>query len=273
MAKILSIGAKYIPNMKAGVDQNGKTIFSPTVIFYFNCDNRTANIVAGSGAAKGLAVDGDALIRAVKVDDYKKFIYGKNAFPKILSALEQIGGYVYDINSLPNLEAQVEQVINDVVTSDLSSKLQIDRGAYIDDILKALEQNFNDPNFMQYLNSIGSIRRLDPDDYEKIISFSALNNAMILTQWLKSGHQGVPRFLATAVQWKIFNREPIQGAKPIYAVRPTGTEKGSKSAAMRKFGIDQQTYASNAMSRLLVNKGMNDINYGDTNNNVGGGFR
>ena len=31
MAKVLSIGAKYIPNMKAGVDQNGKTIFSPTV--------------------------------------------------------------------------------------------------------------------------------------------------------------------------------------------------------------------------------------------------
>ena len=272
MAKVLSIGAKYIPNMKAGVDQNGKAIFSPTVLFYFNCDNRTANVVAGSGVAKGLAVDGDALVRAVKVDDYKKFIYGKNAFPKILSALEQAGGYIYDTNNLPNLEAQVEQVINDVVTSDLSSKLQIDRGAYIDDILKALEQNINDPNFMQYLNSIGSIRRLDPDDYEKIISFSALNNAMILTQWLKSGHQGVPRFLATAVQWKIFNREPIQGAKPIYAVRPTGTEKGNKTAAMRKFGIDQQTYSSNAMSRLLVNKGMNDINYGDANNNVGGGF-
>ncbi len=272
MAKILNIGAKYNPTLKKGVDDNGKPIYQPVITFYFNCDNKTANIVAGSGVAKDLEVMGDSLTRKVKVDDYKKFIYGKNAFPKILSALEQVGGYVYDINNLPNLEAQVEQVINNVVTSDLSSRLQIDRGAYIDDILKALEQNFNDPNFMQYLNSIGAIRRLDPDDYEKIISFSALNNAMILTQWLKSGHQGVPRFLATAVQWKIFNREPIQGAKPIYAVRPKGTEKGSKNAAMRKFGIDQQTYNSNAMSRLLVAKGMNDINYGDSNNNVGGGF-
>jgi hypothetical protein len=90
--------------MKAGVDQNGKTIFSPTVLFYFNCDNRTANVVAGSGVAKGLAVDGDALVRAVKVDDYKKFIYGKNAFPKILSALEQTGGYVYDVNTTPKTE-------------------------------------------------------------------------------------------------------------------------------------------------------------------------
>jgi len=272
MAKLLTIGCKYIPNMKIGVDPNGKSIFNPMVIFYFNCDNKTANIVAGSGVAKGLSVDGDSLVRVIKVDDYKKFIYGKNAFPKILSALEQVGGYVYDINSLPNLEAQVEQTINNVVTSDLSSKLQIDRGAYIDDILKALEQNINDPNFMQYLNSIGAIRRLDPDDYEKIISFSALNNAMILTQWLKSGHQGVPRFLATSVQWKIFNREPIQGAKPIYAVRPSGTVKGSKRDAMNKFGIDQQTYNTNAMSRLLVNKGMNDINYGDANNNADGKF-
>ena len=95
---------------------------------------------------------------------------------------------------------------------------------------------------------------------------------MILTQWLKSGHQGTPRFLATAVQWKIFNREPIQGAKPIYAVRPSDTQKGSKRAAMNKFGIDQQTYDTNAMSRLLVNKGMNDINYGDSNNNLNGKF-
>lgn len=272
MAKILTIGSNYNPALKVGVDANGKLIYQPVVTFYFNCDNRTANIVAGSGVDKGLEVNGDSLTRKVKVDDYKKFIYGKKAFPNILSALEKAGGYVYDINDLPNLEAQVEQTISNVVSSDLSSKLQIDRGAYIDDILKALEQNINDPNFMQYLNSIGAIRRLDPDDYEKIISFSALNNAMILTQWLKSGHQGIPRFLATAVQWKIFNREPIQGAKPIYAVRPTGTEKGSKSAAMRKFGIDQQTYDTNAMSRLLVNKGMNDINYGDANNNVGGGF-
>ena len=78
MAKVLSIGAKYIPNMKAGVDQNGKTIFSPTVLFYFNCDNRTANVVAGSGVAKGLAVDGDALVRAVKVDDYIIFYINEN---------------------------------------------------------------------------------------------------------------------------------------------------------------------------------------------------
>ena len=269
MAKLLTIGVRYTPNMKTGVDDNGRPIVSPVITFYFNCDNRTANIVAGSGVAKGLRAEGDALIRNVKVDDYKKFIYGKNAFPKIISALEQAGGYVYDTSDLSRLESQVEQTIDNVVTSDLSSKLQIDRGAYIDDILRALEQNFNDPNFMQYLNSIGDIRRIDPNDYEKIISFSAPNNAMILTQWIKSGHQGIPRFLATAAQWKIFNREPANGAKPIYAVRPSGTEKGSKRAAMNKFGIDNQTYNTNAMSRLLVRKGMNDINYGEANNNDG----
>jgi len=270
MAKILTIGSSYNPALKVGVDNEGKLIYQPVVTFYFNCDNKTANIVAGSGVDKTLEVKGDALTRKVKVDDFKKFIYGKKAFPNILSELEKVGGYVYDINDLPNLESQVEQTITDATNSELSRKLQIDRGAYIDDILRALEQNINDPNFMQYLNSIGSIRRLDPKHYEKIISFSALNNAMILTQWIKSGHQGVPRFLATAVQWKEFNREPIQGAKPMYAVRPNGTEKGSKSAAMRKFGVDQQTYDTNPVSRILVKKGMNDINYGDANNNSGG---
>jgi hypothetical protein len=270
MAKLLTIGCSYTPGSKVGVDANGQPILSPKVIFYFNCDSNTANIVAGSGVAKDLKASGDKLIRFVNADDYKKFIYGKNAFPKILSALEQIGGYVYDTNNLPQLEKQVEQAIDDVVNSELSKKLYVDRGAYIDDILKALEQNFNDPKFMQYLNSIGSIRRLDPGDYEKIISFSALNNAMILTQWLKSGHQGVPRFLATAAQWQIFNREPIQGAKPIYAVRPSETQKGGKRAAMNAAGVDQQTYDTNAMSRLVVKKFMNDINYGQANNNNGG---
>ena len=84
---MLTIGAKYVPNMKIGVDQNGKSILSPIVLFYFNCDNKTANIVAGSNVVKGLDVNGDALVRAVKVDDYKKFIYGKNAFPKIFLLL------------------------------------------------------------------------------------------------------------------------------------------------------------------------------------------
>ena len=133
MAKLLTIGVRYTPNMKTGVDNNGRPIVSPVITFYFNCDNRTANIVAGSGVAKGLRAEGDALIRNVKVDDYKKFIYGKNAFPKIISALEQAGGYVYDTSDLSRLESQVEQTIDNVVTSDLSSKLQIDRGAYIDD--------------------------------------------------------------------------------------------------------------------------------------------
>ena len=73
MAKILKIGSKYIPNMKTGVDANGKPIFSPIVLFYFKCDNNTANIVAGSGVAKGLTVNGDSLVRGVKVDDYKKY--------------------------------------------------------------------------------------------------------------------------------------------------------------------------------------------------------
>lgn len=271
MAKLLTIGAKYSPQVKVGIDINTKKpILKPMVFFFFNCDSQTANMVCGAGVAKDLEVKGDAVVRAVNVDDYKKFIYGKKAFPNIISAIEKFGGYVYDMNDLPNLESQVEQVIQNTVSSDLSSKLQIDRGAYIDDILKALEQNFNDPKFMQYLQSIGSIRRLDPDDYEKIISFSALNNAMILTQWLKSGHQGIPRFMATKVQWQIFNREPINGAKPIYAVRPSGTQKGSKSAAMNASGIGQQDYDNNAMARLVVNKFMNDINYGQTNNNSGG---
>ena len=160
MAKILNIGCYYVPNVKV-VDNSGKTSLVPYVYFYFNCDSRTANIVAGSGVAKDLDVDGDALVRGVPADDYKKFIYGKKAFPNILSALEQVGGYVYDINSLNQLEAQVEKSIEDVKTSALASKLQVDRGSYIDDILEALEKNINDPKFMDYLNTIGAIKKFD----------------------------------------------------------------------------------------------------------------
>ena len=268
MSKILNIGAYYVPNVKV-VDANGQTNLVPYVYFYFNCDSRTANIVAGSGVAKGLDVDGDALVRGVPADDYKKFIYGKKAFPNILSELERVGGYVYDTNNLGQLEAQVEKSINDVKTSALASKLQVDRGSYIDDILEALEKNINDPKFMDYLNTIGAIKKFDTSDYEKIVSFSALNNAMILTQWLKHGKQQPPRFMATAAQWQNFNRQPIQNAIPVYTVRPAGTQKAGKNAVMNKFGISNSDYNNDAMARHFVRKGMYDINYGEANNNDG----
>ena len=272
MSKLLTIGASYSPNTKVGVDNNGKPIFQPLLKIYFNCDAKTANLVAAAGVAKDIKPEGDALVRFLNPNDLQKFIYGKKAFPNILAALEKFGDYVYDTSNLNQLEAQIEQTINDVVSSSMSSKLQIDRNAYIDDILTALEQNFNDPNFMQYLNSIGSIRRLDPNDLEKIISFSAFNNAMILTQWLKTGHQGEPRFMATAAQWRVFNRQPVNGASPIYAMCPAGTTHTSKTDSMNHFGIDRNTFNTNAMARLVVQKGMNDKNYGETNNNPGGKY-
>lgn len=272
MAKLLNIGIDYNPNFKMGTDANGSPLVKPCVLFYFNCDSRTANLVAGSGLIKNVYVKGDALVKPIPVDAYQKFIHGAKLFPAILSAIENYGGYVYDTSNLSSLEAQVDKVIDDVTKSEMSSRLQVDRGAYIDDILEALEKNINDPNFMTYLQSIGAIRKFDDNDFEKVVRFSAMNNAMILTQWLKSGHQGAPRFLATRVQWSVFNRVPNQGATPLYAMRPSGTEKGSQQNAMNMFGIDAATYRDNPMAKHLVRKGMYDKNFGDANNNIGGGY-
>ena len=57
MAKALTIGAGYSPNFKLGVDQEGKPVMKPCVLFYFNCDSRTANLVKGSGEVKNVYVD------------------------------------------------------------------------------------------------------------------------------------------------------------------------------------------------------------------------
>ena len=272
MAKLLTIGAEYSPNFKLGVDQDGNAVMKPCVLFFFNCDDRTANLVKGSGEVRNVYVKNGSLVKPVPVDGYQKFIHGAKLFPSILAAIKKYGGYEYDTSNLDALEAQVEKVIDDVTKSEMSSRLQVDRGAYIDDILEALEKNINDPNFMAYLNAIGAIRKFDDNDFEKVVSFSALNNAMILTQWLKSGHSGAPRFLATKVQWLNFNREPATNATPMYAMAPSGTEHGSKQNAMQMFGIDSQTYKNNPMARHLVKKGMYDKNFGDANNNVGGGY-
>ena len=79
---------------------------------------------------------------------------------------------MYDTSNLSSLEAQVNKVIDDVTKSEMSSRLQVDRGAYIDDILEALEKNINDPNFMTYLQSIGAIRKFDDNDFEKVVRMS-----------------------------------------------------------------------------------------------------
>ena len=62
MAKLLNIGIDYNPNFKMGTDANGSPLVKPCVLFYFNCDSRTANLVAGSGLVKNVYVKGDALV-------------------------------------------------------------------------------------------------------------------------------------------------------------------------------------------------------------------
>ena len=265
MAKLLKIGAAYVPNQKI-VLPDGTQKIEPRVLFYFNSDDRTSNIVAGSGVAKGLKAEGDSVVKAVKVDKYKDFIYGQNVFPKILSAFERCG-YVYDTNQLNALEASVEQEIQNVLNSDASNKIYADNSSFIDDIIKAMEENLNDPKFLSYVNAVGSIQYVGDDVLSKVTKLSYKNTCMVLSQWVNAGKQGQPTYLATKRQWsKFFNRDVVPGATPLYIVNPKDVTPRSVRQTMSDYGVTQAQYDSNPMIRKQIDTLTNDKDYGQYNN-------
>ena len=265
MAKLLKIGAEYIPNYKITLpDGTSKT--EPYVMFYFDSDAKTANLIAGSGVTKGLKANGDAVVKAVKLDKYKDFIYGKKMFPKILDAFEQCG-YVYDVNQLNALEASVEQEVQNVLNNDASSKIYADNASFIDDIIKAMEENLNDPKFLSYVNAVGSIQYVGDDVLSKVTKLSYKNTCMVLSQWVNAGKGGQPTYLATKRQWsKFFNREVVPGATPLYIVNPKDVVHRSVKQTMNDYGVSQAQYDSNAMIRKQIDTLTNDKDYGQYNN-------
>jgi len=265
MTKLLKIGAEYIPNYTVTL-QDGSKKQEPCVMFYFDSDAKTANMVAGSGVAKGLKAAGDAVVKAIKVDKYKDFIYGQKMFPKILSEFEKYG-YVYDTNSLNTLEANVEQEINNVLTGDASSKIYADNTSFIDDIIKAMEENMNDPKFMSYVNAVGSIQYVGDDVLSKVTKLSYKNTVMVLSQWVNAGNSGAPTYLATKRQWsKFFNRDVNPGATPLYIVNPKDVVHRSVKQTMRDYGVSQAQYDANPMIRKQIDTLTNDKDYGKYNN-------
>jgi hypothetical protein len=269
MAKLLKIGAAYIPNYKITL-QDGTSKIEPHILFYFDSDDRTANLVAGSGVAKGLKADGDAVIKAVKLDKYKDFIYGKKMFPRILDAFEQCG-YVYDVNQLNALEASVEQEVQNVLNSDASSKIYADSTSFIDDIIKAMEENLNDPKFLSYVNAVGTIQYVGDDVLSNATKLSYKNTCMVLSQWVNAGKGGQPRYLATKRQWlKFFNRDVNPGATPLYIVNPKDVTGRSLRQTMIDYGVTQAQYDANPMIRKQIDTLMNDKDYGQYNNHAFG---
>lgn len=265
MAKLLNIGATYMPNYST-TSSDGTKRTLPCVMFFFDSDESTSKMVAALSGLKGLRVNGGAVTKVVKLDDYKKFIYGQGAFQKILSEFEKYG-YVYDTNNLSNLEQIVEKEIQDVLTDDASSKIYTDNASFIDDIIKAMEENMNDPRFMSYVNAVGSIQYVGDDTLSKVTKLSTKNTIMVLSQWVNAGNQGQPTFLATRRQWQVFfHREVMPNATPLYAVAPKDTEKRSIRQTMSDYGISQQKYDSDAMVRKQVDTLTNDKDYGQYNN-------
>jgi hypothetical protein len=261
----LTIGCRYDPANKVN-NPDGTSHNEPVVIFYFHCDAQTAQIIDGMGVSKGLRAEGNSLVKKVKADKYKDFIYGNNVFPKIIGALEQYG-YAYDMNSRDALAASVQQEIDNFANSGLQKKINNDVSEFLDRLLDAMEKNLNDPNFMAYFKSIGNIRKcnLNGDEIDKLVDFSIENKVLALTQWLNAGNQGSPYYIATKKQFKLAGYDVNPDATPMYLVIPNPDELTKRSASQVINDLGITDYDTNDKRKIDVSKLENDINYGQNN--------
>jgi hypothetical protein len=264
MANILTIGVHYEPNYKIK-DNTGQERFEPIVYFYFNSDNKTANLVAGSGVSKGLSVDGDSLIKKVKASVYKDFINGANVFTRIIKEFEKYG-YVYDMTNNQKLIASVEQEIDNKNKAGLQKQINTDVSSFIDQLIEMMEKNMNDPKFVQYLNSVGNITHAMPsDDIDKLTDLEYSNKIMALTQWINHGRQGSPKFIATKKQFLLAGYQVNPGATPMYIMGPKSGTVQSRSVkqAVSDYGITDLD--TNDKRKIDVDRLTHDKDYGHNN--------
>ena len=268
--KLLKVGMQYQPNNTITSSDGTKTNV-PIVIFYFNADDSLmAKLIAANCGVRDMGTSENAVTKKVRVDKYKDFLYGKGAFQKIVSAFEKYG-YVFDQNSLPQIEQNVEKHIQDTVASDAASKIHVDKASFIDEIIKAMEENMNDPNFMSYVNAVGSIQYVGDDVLSQATRLSIRNTIMVLSQWVNAGNQGQPTYLATRKQWAdFFNRRPIPNATPLFFMAPQDTKNRSVRQTMNAYGVSQQKYDSDAMVRKQIDTLSHDEDFGIYNNSMFG---
>lgn len=261
MAVNLTIGCKYDPAYTVK-RADGSSSIEPVVYFYFNCDSQTAQIIDGMGVSKGLRAEGNSLVKIVKADKYKDFIFGNSVFPRIIDALDKYG-YVYDANKRQALADSVQQAIDNFAKSGLQKTINTDVASFIEQLVEALKKNLNDPNFMAYFHSIGNIRKyIGDDELDKLVDFTTENKVLALTQWLKGGNQGSPYYIATAKQFRLAGYDVNPGATPMYLIgpNPEDLEKRSTTQVLSDYGITD--YDTNDKRKIDVSKLENDKNYG-----------
>lgn len=261
MAVNLTIGCKYDPAYTVK-KADGTSSIEPVVYFYFNCDSQTAQIIDGLGVSKGLRAEGNSLVKIVKADKYRDFIFGSSVFPRIIETLEKYG-YVYDVNKRDALADSVQQEIDNFAKSGLQKQINADVASFVEQLVEAMKKNLNDPNFMAYFNSIGNIRKyVGDDELDKLVDFTVENKVLALTQWLKAGNQGSPYYIATKKQFRLAGYDVDANATPMYLIgpNPEDLERRSERQAIADYGIHD--YDTNDKRKIDVSKLVNDKNYG-----------
>ena len=256
----LKIGVDYIPNYKV-INPDGTKGYEPRMIIYFDSDKITAQQVFAELNPKKYAIENGTISRSVSADKFNEFIHSK-FFQKVLNVFAKYN-YAYDLNNLQALEASAQQEVDNVLTNDVHKKIYSDTSSFIDGIIKAMEENMNDPNFMNYVNAAGSIQRVGDDVLSQITKLSYKNCVMVLSQWVNAGNSGAPTILATKRQWSLFfNRDVNPDATPLYAVAPKDVTHRTVKQTMADFGISQADYDANPMVQKQIDTLTNDKDFG-----------
>lgn len=263
-ANNLTIGVQYKPTNVVKDAATGKQTYLPVVLFYFNCDPQTANMVVASGVSKGLNVNGNSVVKKVKAEKIEDFIMKSEVFQKIIGEFEKYG-YVYDLNNRDVLLQEAQQSIDNYVQNGMQKQINADVSTFLDKLIDLMEKNMNDPNFQAFLNTINVGKFMSPNDIDRLTDLTIDNKIMALTQWLNQGRQGNPKFIATAKQYKLAGYQVNQGATPMYIMGPKkGSVEGrSKGQAAADLGITDA--ATNNKRQVDLDRLSHDKDYGHNN--------
>ena len=263
VTKIIQIYGMYLP--PANEDGEGR------VMFRFMCDGKTASMVESAMSGAKVRRDGECVVKSVKYSDVEKFVMGTKLFPKIIEAIQYYGSkegvdYAFDESSRDSIIGQVKKQFDDRTTDETIKQVDASLNEYMDNLIKYIKDNINDPKFIEYLRSVGSVIVLNGDIFEKTKP-SPKNAIMIMSQWVRSGHNGAPTILATSKQWNYYFKRSVEtSATPLYFVRPFDITGRSVEDTMSEYGVTKNAYMSNAAVRKAVDQLAQDMEYGVLNN-------
>ena len=194
----------------------------------------------------------------------------KNMYRAIEAAMKYNGFNITPESFLNSLRNANE---HDYPTKEELASVDTSFDAMMNSMFDQFEKKIDDPAVQRLLENMHMVDPMTGEfknaaDLLKAGQLSAKNVVSALGQWRNNGRGGVPTFVATANEWRDYNRYVVNGATRLFIYTPNSSPNMSRREVAQKFNVPLNQIRGNAHLTHAANT--HHMNHGDASNALEG---